>query len=67
MTEANTPKFGTNGGRLAADVRTREKVLLQVEVIQSLNGTSNAGDVCKYCILDALRRLDDRPRNASAR
>lgn len=64
MTERNTPKLGANGSRMAADIQ-RSGVKLGVEIIQSVDGTSNAGDVCKYCILDALYRLDDRPKEAS--
>lgn len=33
---------------------------LGVEVIVSQNGASNAGQYCKYCVLEALYRLDDR-------
>ena len=52
---------GINGlGRLSAKIE-RNGVSLGVEVIQSTNGASNSGDVCKYCILDALSTLDDRP------
>lgn len=60
MTEKNTP-FGTGqvSGRLSASIGH-----LGVEVIQSQNKTSNSGDYCKYCILDALYKLDDRPRPA---
>ena len=57
---------GINGlGRLSATIE-RGGVKLGVEVIQSTNGTSNSGDVCKYCILDALLALDDRPKPIAA-
>lgn len=64
MTDANTPRWGTSHGRLEAALKRKGETVLKVEVIQSVNGTSNAGDVCKYCILDALYRLDDRPKEA---
>jgi len=34
---------------------------LQVEVLETKDGTSNAGEFCRYCVLDALQKLDDRP------
>lgn len=61
MTESNTPKMGGTSSRLAAEI-VRNGVRLGVEVIHSTNGASNSGDVCKYCILDALAKLDDRPK-----
>lgn len=64
MTGANTPSFGANGNRLAAELKRRGKPLLKVEVLSGLDGTSNAGDVCSHCVLDALYRLDDRPKQA---
>lgn len=26
----------------------------------------NGGDVCKYCVIEAVKRLDDRPENKTA-
>ena len=52
---------GMNGGRLAAKIE-RNGVSLAVEVIHTKDGVSNQGDVCKYCILDALFAADDRPK-----
>ena len=37
---------------------------LKVEILTSLDGTSNAGDFCKYCVIDAIKQLDDRPTAA---
>lgn len=34
----------------------------KIEVMTSLDGQANDGCFCKYCVLDALFRLDDRPR-----
>ena len=30
------------------------------------NGTWNSGDFCKYCVIDAINKLDDRPREGRA-
>lgn len=37
---------------------------LTVEVIESQDGTANAGHFCRYCIIDAINKLDDRTRAA---
>lgn len=65
MTDANTLTDGTTRSRLAADIQ-RNGVRLKVEVIHSLDGTANAGDVCKYCVLMALLAADDRPSQGDA-
>ena len=36
---------------------------LKVEVMLTMNGTCNDGCWCKYCVLDALQKLDDRPKS----
>lgn len=62
ITDKNsTSKLGHPLGRMQVRIK-RKGVDYGVEVIHSTNGTSNAGDVCMYCVLDALRELDDRPR-----
>jgi hypothetical protein len=51
------------GGRLKAELSSPSGVdTLQVEVLTGLNGTLNAGDFCKYCVVDALSKIDDRPK-----
>lgn len=57
MTDKNTPKSGTNDGRLSASVGR-----LMVQVTQHQDNVSNAGDYCVHCILDALYTLDNRPK-----
>ena len=60
MTEQNAPKFAcpTNSlNRLQASIGH-----LMVEVIVAQNNTWNKGDYCKYCVLDALYKLDDRDK-----
>lgn len=66
MTEQNTPRSGKSGGRVAT-VRGKgiaDGAKLEIEIMHYWNGTANAGDVCKYCLIDALRELDDRPQPA---
>ena len=60
MDAKNTPLQGQTGSRLATKIIGRGG--LGVEVITSQEGVSNKGEWCKYCILDALYSLDDRPR-----
>ena len=50
--------------RLTAKLK-RGQSELQVEVIETKDGCSNAGNFCRYCVLDALRSLDDRPTVAA--
>jgi len=38
---------------------------LGIQVLMSKDKTANDGDFCKYCVLDALYKLDDRPKKAS--
>ena len=38
--------------------------VLNIEIITGKNGTSNAGNFCKYCVIDTVLKLDDRPRSA---
>ena len=64
ITKRNEAKGGTLvDGRLGVSIEYG-KHTLAVEVINSLDGCSNAGLFCKYCILDALNQLDDRPKAA---
>ena len=63
MDDSNTPKDGKNLGRIEATLK-HDTSQLQAEVLTTWKGTANAGDICKYCVLDALYKLDDRPRAA---
>lgn len=49
--------------RLTAKLK-RGNSELQVEVLETKDNVSNAGDFCRYCVLDALYGLDDRPKQA---
>jgi len=49
--------------RLATEVKTKDKTKspLRIQVITAKDNCWNDGDFCKYCIIDAVNRLDDRP------
>ena len=48
--------------RLRGEIRKNAgPVLLRVEVVTAKDGTWNDGDFCKYCVLDAIAKADDRP------
>jgi len=49
-------------GRLTSEVHPKAGGLLMFEVATGHNGTWNGGDFCKYCVIDAINKLDDRPR-----
>jgi len=49
------------GGRLGSSIK-KNGAELKVEILTSVDGTANKGDVCRHCVLDALYRLDDRPQ-----
>ncbi len=43
----------------------RKLGLINYEIMVGQNGTMNAGDFCKYCVLDIIRYdYDDRHRQA---
>lgn len=53
-------------GRLTANVKPKKHggETMGVEVITAGEGTWNKGHFCKYCVIDAINTLDDRPRAA---
>lgn len=61
ITRGNSIVSETPGGRLGAKIK-KNGAELKVEMLTSVDGTANKGDVCKYCVLDALYKLDDRPQ-----
>lgn len=65
LTVANKPQnqitFAT-AGRLAV----KTEAGLFVEILTGFNSTLNAGDFCKYCIIDAVNTLDNRPQPVAA-
>lgn len=50
------------GSRLSGSVVALQGFKLGFEVIHAKDSVSNAGDWCKYCIIYAIKSLDDRPR-----
>ena len=55
------------GDRLTGEVRKRGgPVLLRVKVITAKDAKWSDGDFCKYCVLDAIYKADDRPREEDA-
>lgn len=67
ITAKNSPDCdGKNLGRLTAQVnpKTPGGETMAVQVITAGEGTWNKGHFCKYCVIDAINRLDDRPRDA---
>lgn len=51
--------------RFSAGIKKHEDgAVLTVEVVTAKDATWNAGDFCKYCIIDAVNEADDRPRHA---
>ena len=60
----NLPSGGfTVKSRLGAELRTSDGRVFHFEVIGAVGKCANDGEFCKYCILDALNRTDDRPRH----
>lgn len=51
---------GIASDRLGGKIRIQD-IELKWEIITSLDGCANKGDFCKYCIIDAIKQLDDRP------
>lgn len=65
ITSRNSCHKGGDQSRLTALVKKADRTgQLGVEVIVSKGNVANDGDWCKYCVLDALAKLDDRPRAA---
>jgi len=56
LTDKNRP--GGALGRLTNQVG--KKAGMYVEVMTGKDGVSNAGNWCKYCIIDEINKLDDR-------
>lgn len=64
ITDANRCSGGAvccKDTRLGAELK-RGDITMRIEIMTAMNGTANAGDFCKHCVLDALYKLDDRPK-----
>lgn len=66
LTDANRCSGATDGIRLGGERQARGSMQtrISVEVMTARNGVWNSGDFCKYCVIDAVNSLDDRPRSA---
>jgi len=58
-TNSCTHPFNRINARLSRGSQT-----LGVEVITKLNDTYNKGDFCKYCVIDAVNKADDRHKKS---
>lgn len=65
ITPTNTPNNrGTNEGRLSAKLESKNGNVLRVEVLTGQEPGWNNVIACRYCIIDALNTVYDRPRAA---
>lgn len=51
----------SNNGRMSTTAGGGRDQALHIEVTTGLQGIWNTGDFCKYCVIDAVLKLDDRP------
>jgi hypothetical protein len=59
----NKNKIDGENSRLTGEIRKRAgQVMLRIEVITAKDNKWNNGDFCKYCVIDAILKLDDRPK-----
>lgn len=60
-------KINDAGFRLTGEItKADSSSTLKVEVITAKDNTWNDGDFCKYCVIDAINKADDRPRFATS-
>jgi hypothetical protein len=62
ITDDNHPQGGFNCSKRLGATLEQKGVTLKVEIITGKDGVSNAGAFCLHCILQALNKLDKRPR-----
>ena len=41
----------------------KPKNTLNINIQTALNGVWNEGDFCKYCVIDTVKNLDNRPKS----
>lgn len=62
ITDTNKAFGGTTcDARLGVGMKVKGKKL-DLELIVGDDAGSSSVDLCKYCILDAFKKLDDRPQ-----
>ena len=49
-------------GRQAGSYTRYKTPILNFEITTGKDGVWNGGDFCRYCIIDAVNTLDDRPK-----
>jgi len=66
--EKADPKLGKDEVRMTVEIVSRDKKNgFRIQVMHASTSPVsdapvwNRGDICKYCIIDAVARLDDRP------
>lgn len=64
MIDKNKIVGGKTGTHLSASTpfSATSDAVLNVEVLVGLNGVWETGTFCKYCVIDLLTTLDDRPK-----
>ncbi len=61
LVDANTQP-SDNLGRLQCSKTLPEgRQTMEIGIVTGWNGAWNEGDFCKYCVIDAIKELDDRP------
>ncbi len=63
ITDKNVINASSHIGRLRSSLEG-ERGTLVIEVMVGIGSTWNAGDFCKYCVLDALYKADNRIKRA---
>lgn len=67
ITPKNAPKGAVGDEAVMGAVLKRRGLMLGVDVVLKPPAEgAEAGEFCKYCILDALYKLDDRPETPEA-
>lgn len=59
LDEEDSPTGNNNGRYLMCEVLGKYDNL-KVEVRGSIRGEADGGDICKYCVIDAVKQFDDR-------
>jgi len=58
-------KIEKNAFRTTIRTDNSNIALMQIEIIPSKNFVWADSDLCKYCVIDAINKLDDRPKIGS--
>ena len=62
ITDKNKAKGGPSQTIERLGIRLKE---ITIEVITGTDSNYNTGDFCKYCIIDRIKLLDDRPSHGA--